>query len=105
MEKSVGALASDDKGDQDLKEIEGSSTSGADIWLGITSFGIDCGAVAERYGGGTRLLDQDRRLLGIFGQGPWRFKIFNLGSTSVADTDAPDRNPGEDMPCGYVGSR
>ena len=49
--------------------------------------------------------DLDRRLLDKFGWGPCKFEIFGSGLTSVEDVDAPIGFLGEDMPCGYVGSR
>ena len=84
-------------------DIVGALDSVADIWSGITSFGIDSGAGAESCGGGKRLLAQDRHLLEIFGRGPCRFGVFGLGSTSVEDVNATERSPWEDMPCVYIG--
>ena len=52
LEKSGGSLASDDKGAQDLTDIEGSPAPVADIWSELTPVGIDCGAGAGICGGG-----------------------------------------------------
>ena len=98
-------MASNNRGACDLTDTVGSPTSVADIWSGLTSVGIDCGSGAESYGGGEGLLARDRRLWQIFGWGSCRFGIFGSGSTSVGDVNAPDRIPGEDMPCGYIWSR
>ena len=88
-----------------MMEILGASTSVADIWLGIASVDIDCGAGAESCSKGERLFAWYRRLLDIFGQFPCRFGIFGSVSASVSDIDAPGWSPGEYMPCGYLGSR
>ena len=93
-------MASDNKGTQDLTDIKGDPTYVIDIWLVITSFGIDCGTGAESCGS-KGLLARDQHLLQIFGQCR---SIFS-GSTSVGDIDSPNRSNGEDMPCGYVGIR
>ena len=93
-------MASSDEGARDLTEIKGDLTSVANIWLMLTSVGIDFGARAERYGGRNRLLARDRRLLEIFFRGPCLFRIFGLVLTSVEDVDAPYRSTGEEMPCG-----
>ena len=103
MKKSVGALASDNEGAKYLMEIEGALASVAHIWSGITLVGIYCGAGVESCSGRKRSLTWDRHMLGIFGQGPCRFRIFGLVLTSVEDFYAPDQSPREDMPCGYVG--
>ena len=105
MKKSGGALASSDKGAQDLTKIEGSLTAVADIWSRPTSVGIDCGAGAESCGVRKILLTHDQRLLQIFGRGLCRFGIFGLGSMSVEDIDEPDRIPGAGMPCGRLDMR
>ena len=86
-----------------LTEIKVVPTSVADIFLEITSVGIDCGAGAEICGSAKRLLAQDRRLLEIFGQGPCRFGIFGSVLTSVEDVDAPGLITGDDIPCVYGG--
>ena len=105
LENSGGSLDSDDKGAQYPTDIEGAPAPVVDIWSGLTPVGIDCGTGAERCGCGKILLARDQRLLRVFGQGPSRFGIFGLGSTSVEDVNVPNWSPGVDMPCGYVGSR
>ena len=82
----------------------GSLTSIADIWLGITPVEIDCSARADSCGGRKRLLAWEQCLSEIFGWGPCQFGIFGMVLTSVEGVDAHDQSPGEDMPCGYVGS-
>ena len=105
MEKLVGALAPDDKGDQELTENEGALSSVADIWSGIKPVSIYFSDEVESCGDRKGLLYWDQRLLQIFGRGPYWFRIFGLGSTSVEDVDAPYWSFGEDITCGYVWSR
>ena len=47
-----------------------------------------------RCGGGKILLEQYWRLLEIFVRGPYRFRIFESGMTSVEEFDAPIELPG-----------
>ena len=108
-------MSSDYRGDCNLMETVGALTSVEDIWSGLTSVETDhvTGAGAAEAGRDYwldtdvcwRYLSQDRRLFDKFGRGPCRFGIFELGSTSVEDVDAPIEVPGEDMPCGYIGSQ
>ena len=72
-------MASDDKGAQDLTDIERSPTFVADILSGLTLVGIDSGARAESSSGRKGLLARDQRLLQIFSQDPCRFGIFGSG--------------------------
>ena len=85
-------------------DIKRAPTSVVDIWLDITSVGINCGTGAEICGS-KGLLAQDRRLLHIFGRGACWFGIFGSGLTSVGDVDSPNSSPGVHMPCGYTGIR
>ena len=92
-------MASRYEGAQDLSYIEGALEFVADIWLGIMLVEIDSGAGAESCKGRKILLAHDQHLLEIFGWVSYRFGIFGLGLTSVEYINAPDRSPGEEMPC------
>ena len=67
--------------------------------------GIHWGTRAKRCGGRKRIFNRDLYLLEIYGWGPCQCGIFGSGLTSFEDVDDLNRSPGEDMPCGYVGSR
>ena len=100
-----GALVSNNGGASDLMETVGVPAYVAYIWSGLTLVETDSGARAESCGSGKGLLDWDRCLLDKFGRGPRLFGIFGLGSMLVEEVNALIGVPGEDMPCGYVGSR
>ena len=104
-EKLVGALESNDRGTCDLTKTVGAPMSVAYIWSVLTLVETYHGAGAEICGGRKGLLTQYQSLLEIFGQSSCRFRMFGLGLTSVEEVDALIGVPGEDMPCGYVGSR
>ena len=78
MEEWGEVLTSGDRGDQELTSIKGALTSVEDIWLGLISVEIYCGARADICGGWRGLLAQDRFQLTDIWSGSMSFWDFGV---------------------------